>query len=250
MTLVPCVVTIAVLAIYTRLLLPTFRSPMTYQLGFSTNNQASLSNNAKPVEHLSAQNFSFETRIVPSSDAQTPLDQYTEQITQENGAFDIILLRQGNGTKYLIKVSSVKSRHCSLVSDEACQQRAARTRGNAAEIQITLSGTQIKPGSYAFKGGSTPNTEVITYSRKLYSDPSYGQLGCQVWGGGTFNVKEAIYDQKGDLVYLDANLERHCDRTAPFLSQEDSSPQAQAENIKRYTLHFAWNCRLKGHLKR
>jgi hypothetical protein len=41
------------------------------------------------------------------------------------------------------------------------------------------------PGTYTFgEGGSTPIEDVMIYSRQLYSDPSHGKLGCQVWGGG------------------------------------------------------------------
>jgi hypothetical protein len=250
MTLVPPVTTITMLTVYAHLLLPRHQYLMSHQSGFSVDNPASqLSNNAQSAVHLSAQDFSFETRIVFPPGVQTQSNQYTEQITQEQGAFDIILLRQGNQTKYLIKISSTVPRRCVSESAKSCQQGAAPARGNVAEIQITLPGGQLKPGSYPFKGGTTPDEEVITYSRKLYSDPSHGQLGCQIWGGGTFKVKEAIYDQNGDLAYLDASLERACDRTTPFPPAETPSPQAQAESIESYTLHLTWQCRLKSHLK-
>jgi hypothetical protein len=249
-TPVPLVTMITLLAIYAHSLLPRHQYLMSNQSGFSANNPASrLSSNAQPAVHLSAQDFSFATRIVFPPSVQARSNQYAEQITQEQGVFDLILLRQDNQTKYLIKVSSAASQHCVPEPTKACQQGAAPARGNVAEIQITLPGSQLKPGSYPFQGGITPNEEVITYSRKLYSDPSHGQLGCQVWDGGVFIVKEAIYKQNGDLAYLDASLERTCDRTTPFPRPETLSLQVQAEKIKNYTLHFTWRCRLTRELK-
>lgn len=230
---------------------PKQEHQMTYQPGSQPKDQIIVksSSNVHQIVHLSAEEFRFETRVNFPSSVQTKPDQYTESITHDqDGSLDIILITQGNTTKYILQVSSIPKNQCHLDHTRACQQGAAApARGNIAEISITLDAHKLKPGTYILRGGSTPTEEVITYSRQLYSDPSHGKLGCQVWGEGTFKVKKAVYNVNGNLEYLDASLVRVCDQTAPFppTRPEDNLLQVNSENIEKYTYHATWFCRLK-----
>lgn len=206
--------------------------------------------NEHSIIRLYAEKFQFESQLnFPSSVMKKP-DQYAESITSDNnGAFDITLINQGNTIKYLFQVSSIPKQQCQSDTTRACQQgTAAPARGNVAEIQITLQGSKLMPGTYTFgEGEATPKEEVITYSRQLYSDPSQGKLGCQAWGMGALNVKKADYNPNGKLEYLEASLFRLCAQTAPFppTQPEDNLPQVEVENIEKYTYHASWRCHLK-----
>ena len=226
---------------------------MNYQQKLHSNSQmySDFSSNKHPIIHLYAENFHFESHVDFPSSVQTNPDKYAESITHDNnGAFDITLINQGNTIKYLLQVSSIPKRQCESDTTRACQQGATDqpARGNVAELQITLQGSQLMPRTYPIReGGSTAREEVITYSRQLYSDPSHGKLGCQAWGVGVLNVKRAVYSANGKLEYLEASLFRVCDQTAPFppTLPEDNLPQVEVENIEKYTYHASWRCHLK-----
>ncbi len=151
--------------------------------------------------------------------------------------------------KYLFKVSSISKKQCQSNTTRACQQGAAApARGNIADIQVALQGSELKPGIYTFgKGGATPIEDVMIYSRQLYSDPSHGKLGCHAWGAGELNVKRAVYNVNGKLEYLEVSLFRVCDRTAPFppIRPEDNLLQVEVENIEKYTYYASLRCHLK-----
>jgi hypothetical protein len=231
---------------------PNEEPKMTYQQEFQPNDQISskFSSKEHQIIHLDAKEFHFETHVDFPSSVQTNPDKYAESITHDNnGALDITLINQGNTIKYLLQVSRIPEQQCQSDTTRACQQGAAApARGNVAEIQIALPGSKLMPGTYTFgEAGSTPIEDVITYSRQLYSDPSHGKLGCQVWGAGALNVKRAVYDVNGKLEYLEASLFRVCDQTAPFppTLPEDNLPQVEVENIEKYTYHAS----LRGHMK-
>lgn len=231
---------------------PNKKHQMTYQEGFQSPAQISskLSSNEHQIIHLYADEFHFESHVDFPSSVLTKPDKYAESITHDNnGALDITLLNQGNTIKYLFQVSSISKQQCESDTTRACQQGAAApARGNVAEIQISLPGSKLMPGTYTFgKGGSIPIEDVTIYYRQLYSDPSHGKLGCQAWGVGTLNVKKAVYDVNGKLEYLEASLFRVCDRTAPFppTRPEDNLSQVEVENIEKYTYQASWRCHMK-----
>jgi len=216
------------------------------------NHQSSLSSikDDAPTVHLNAEEFAFQTRVVLPVETQTNLDQYTQLVTHNNGgAFDVMLTNRGDNTHYLLQVSSLPKETCQSDDTRACAADAAPARGNVAEIQLTLPGTELKPGNYTLTvGGTTPRDEVITYSNQLYSDPSHGRLGCQLWGDGTLSIYAADYDLGGNLAYFEASLVRNCDQTSPFppTNPGDNTRQANLANIETYVYHSAWRCRLKA----
>ncbi|MDY6785083.1 MAG: hypothetical protein SW833_21495 [Cyanobacteriota bacterium] len=219
-------------------------------LNSNTHLSSAVSSNERQVVHLSAQEFRFKSSVEFPSSVRTNSDKYTELITHDNnGAFDIIQLDEGNATKYFFSVSSTPNRQCESDETRACQQGAAApARGNIAEIQIVLPSGKLEPGTYRFaEETSAPVEEVTIYSRQLYSDPSHGQLGCQVWGEGAFNVERVVYNGEGQLEELDASSFRACDRTTPFppIRPEDNLPQIEVEDIEKYVYRASWRCRLK-----
>ncbi|MDJ0716360.1 MAG: hypothetical protein QNJ54_19485 [Prochloraceae cyanobacterium] len=231
---------------------PNNEHQMTERQRFQSNRQISykFSSNENEIIHLYAKKFNFEAHVEFPSSVVTNPDRYAESIAHENnGAFDITSIDLGDATKYLFQVSSIPDRQCRSDTTRACQQEAAApARGNVAEIQLTLPGSKLMPGTYTFaKGGSTPREEIVIYNRQLYSDPSHGKLGCQAWGRGALNVKKADYNSNGELEYLEASFFRVCERTAPFppALPQDNLLQVEAENIKRYTYHASWRCQLK-----
>ncbi len=225
---------------------------MTYQEGFQSNAPTSskFSSNEERVIHLNADEFHFEAHVDFPSSVLTKPDKYVESITHDNnGALDIIVSHQGNTIKYLFKVSSLPKQQCQSDTTRPCQQGAATpARGNVADIQVALQGSELRSGTYTFgKGGSTPIEDGMIYSRQLYSDPSHGKLGCQAWGAGELNVKRAVYNVNGKLEYLEASLFRVCDQTSPFppTRPEDNLLQVEVENIEKYTYYASWRCHLK-----
>lgn len=225
---------------------------MNYQQGFQSNapNYSNFPSNEHQIIHLYAEEFDFESHVEFPSSVQTNPDKYAESITHDNnGAIDTTVINQGNTIKYLFQVSSIPQQQCESDTTRACQQGAvAPARGNVAEFQIALQGSQLMPGTYTLgEAGATRREEVITYSRQLYSDPSHGKLGCKAWGAGAFNVKRADYNANGKLEYLEASLFRVCEQTAPFppTRPEDNLPQVEVENIEKYTYHASWRCHLK-----
>lgn len=222
------------------------------QQGFQSNAQifSKSSSNVHQATQLSAKELHFESHVEFPSSVLTNSDKYAESITDKNnGALDIALIDQGNTNKYLFQVSSLPKQQCQSDRTRACQQGAAApARGNVAEFQIVLQASKLMPGTYRFgKGGSTSIEDVMIYSRQLYSDPSHGKLGCQVWGVGALNVKKAVYNATGKLEYLDASLFRVCNQTAPFppTRPEDNLLQVEVENIEKYTYHASWRCHVK-----
>lgn len=231
---------------------PKYERQMTYQEGFQSNAPTSskFSSNEERVIHLNADEFHFEAHVDFPSSVLTKPDKYAESITHDNnGALDLTLLNHGNTIKYLFQVSSLPKQQCQSDTTRACQQGvAAPARGNVADIQLALQGSELRSGTYTFgKGGATPIEDVMIYSRQLYSDSSHGKLGCQAWGAGELNVKRAVYNVNGKLEYLEASLFRVCDRTAPFppIRPEDNLLQVEVENIEKYTYHASWRCHLK-----
>ncbi|NET68147.1 MAG: hypothetical protein F6K63_28655 [Moorea sp. SIO1G6] len=218
---------------------------MTGQQGFQSKSD-------NEIVHFYAEKFNFEAHVDFPSSVFTNPDNYAESITHDNnGAFDITLINQGNTIKYLFQVSSIPEQQCQSDATRACLQGGANApaRGNVAEIQLSLPGKKLIPGTYRVRpGGTTPVEEVITYSRQLYSDPSHGQLGCQTWGKGKLKVKKAVYNAKGKLDYLEASLLRVCEQTAPFAAilPQDNLLQVEAENIPKYTYHASWSCQLNS----
>lgn len=204
------------------------------------------------VTQLGAEEFHFETHIDFSPLSLTNAAQYTESITHDNGTFAITLMEQGNTINYIFQVSSLPAPACESHPARACNTQAAPARGNVAEIQIALPGHQLLPGNYSFGEGasgesaSISGNDVIVYSRQLYSDPSHGQVGCQVWGAGVLTVTRADYDTNRQLKYLEANIVRACNQTAPLpiLPPQDAALNAEVEEIQHYTYHASWRCRL------
>jgi hypothetical protein len=212
---------------------------------------AQMSSKPLNTEHkaiqLRADEFSFNTRIEFPPSVLTDPDKYAESITQENnGALDIILISQSNGIRYLMQVSEMPSQSCKSDMARACQQGAAApARGNVAEIQFTLPGSKLLPGSYPFgKGNSATLGDVMIFSRQLYSDPSHGKLGCAEWGKGTLIIKQAVYSLKGNLERLEASLSRECKRVSPFppVVPQDHLTQVEIEEIKGYIYQADWSC--------
>lgn len=225
---------------------------MNYQQEFQPSTQISsdFSSNEHQIILLYAEELNFESYVEFPSSVRINPDKYTESITDENnGAIDITLINQGNTIKYLFQVSSIPKQQCGSDATRVCQQGAAApARGNIAEFQIVLQGIKLMPGIYTFgEAGATPIEDVMIYSRQLYSDPSHGKLGCQVWGAGTFNVKKAVYNVDGKLEYLDVSLSRLCEQTAPFppILPQENLLQVEVENIKIYTYHASWRCHMK-----
>ncbi|MBX9259479.1 hypothetical protein H1Q63_37125 [Desmonostoc muscorum CCALA 125] len=225
-----------------------------YQIqSLQSNNQelSQSSNEDYGTTHLHAQEFKFNASVKFPAAIATDSDKYKESITHDkNGAFDIILTKQDDTIEYLFRISSVPEQQCQSDTTRACQQTTAArpAMGNVADVQIAAKTDELKPGIYEFGNSrSTPITDVMIYSRQLYSDPSHGSLGCQRWGKGALNIERAIYGASGKLEYLDANLFRLCNQTVPFppASPEDNLSQVQLENIKQYTYYASWHCRLK-----
>jgi hypothetical protein len=212
---------------------------------------STFSSSENQIINLSAKDFHFDAHVDFPSSVRTKPNKYAESISHDNnGALDVTLINEGNTIRYLFQVSSIPKQQCQSDTTRACQQGATDqpARGNVAEVQITLQGSQLMPGTYPIReGGSTAREEVIIYSRQLYSDPSHGKLGCKAWGAGAFNVKRADYNANGKLEYLEASLFRVCEQTAPFppTRPEDNLPQVEVENIKKYTYHASWRCHLK-----
>lgn len=209
------------------------------------------SNNNSQISHLQAQEFKFNAHVEFPSSVMTNSDKYTESITHtNNGAFDIILSKQGDVSEYLFRISSVPKQQCESDPTRACQQMtgARSAMGNIADIQIVLQGSQLISGTYQF--GSVKSTlikDVVIYSRQLYSDPSHGRLGCQKWGKGALNIGKAVYDVNGKLKYIEASLFRVCNQTVPFppALPKNNLLQAEAANIEQYTYYVFWRCQLK-----
>lgn len=108
------------------------------------------SNNNYQISHLHAQEFKFNAHIKSSSFLTNP-DRYTESITHtNNGAFDIILSKQGDMSEYLFRISSLPEQQCESEPTRACQQMAGArpAMGNIADIQIMLQGSQLMSGTY------------------------------------------------------------------------------------------------------
>ncbi|MEH2114031.1 hypothetical protein [Nostoc sp.] len=222
---------------------------MSHQSGYRSNEQplSKLSNYQHPLDQFSAEEFYFETRVDFPASVLTNPDKYTESITHKNGNIDITLIDRGDTINYIFQVSSIPKHQCESDGTRACQAGTTSARGNIAEIQIALPGRKLTPGIYPFQEGvSTQGNDDIVYSRQLYSDPSHGKLGCQLWGAGTLNVTRAVYGASGKLEYLDANVNRDCNQTALFppILPQDVLLHTEIENIESYTYHAVWRCRL------
>jgi hypothetical protein len=213
---------------------------------------------AKPdaaIAHLRATDFQFTSRIttVADSSSNASLEHHSEVLTSaQAGALDLTLIPLGAMTKYLVQVSRMPQQSCLASDVQACGPSraalgtAAPARGTVAEIQIPLPTGNLQPGSYSFAaGGTTPRDEVITASPQLYSDPTHGQLGCQVWGGGTFEVKNVNYHADGTLALLDARLMRDCDQTIALpTSAPGTTPMTiKMNSIEQYTYQIEFSAR-------
>lgn len=208
-----------------------------------------LNPNPQSILHLSGEDFQFEAWVEISIPAQANSASYKDVIRHDqNGALDLTLISQGNTTKYLLQISHWPQQLCTPDDLRACQQGAAApARGNVSEIQFTLPNQPLKPGTYFLgKAGSTPETEVISYGRQLYSDPSHGQLGCQRWGEAILQVRDVTYTINGMLAYLEADFSRTCDQTTPFPPAHpyDPLPEQTVDRLDHYHFHASWRCQL------
>ena len=223
------------------------KNPMSHQSESQTNEQplSTLPSYQYPIAQFRAEEFYFQTHLDFPVSVLTNSEQYTESITHNHGTLDLTLIDQGDTAIYIFQVSSMVKHQCESDAARACQ--AATAKGDIAEIQIVLPRRKLTTGAYPLRGdGLTQGNDAIVYSRQLYSDPSHGQLGCQVWGGGTLKVTRAAYDVNGKLEYLDANVTRECSRTAPLpdILPQDALLHTVVENIRNYTYHASWRCRL------
>ena len=205
--------------------------------------QAQALNTRSQVTHLKSTQFQFKSSLKFPASVTTNPSRYAEAIQAgKQTTFEIILLQEGNKTKYLFLVSDLPQQSCPTNSQRACQSDIAPARGNIAAIEFWLPGRRLTPGTYRFGQGKTSLTDVMINSRQLYSDPSHGKVGCQKWGAGTLTVKNVVYDAQGNLNTLEASLSRICEQTAAFppLLPQDQFLQTQMENIKTYTYQADW----------
>mgnify|MGYP001274441280 CR=1 FL=1 len=202
----------------------------------------------KSVVHLQSPKFQFKSSVELPTSSATTTQRYQEDITQDNGALDLIILRQNQETQYSFKVSSLSRSPCQLTPPGACQQGGAQAaRGNVADLQIVLRGSKLQPGVYQLGKGkvSSTNDREFIISRQLYSEPSHGNLGCQQWGAGEFNVKQVLYDANGNLTSLRATLTRTCERTVPAVAASSNLPGKASSQISRYTYRASWSAQFK-----
>jgi hypothetical protein len=202
------------------------------------------------IIHLQAKEFNFASSIEFPASVLTNSELYAESINHENnGAFDLTMIKLDHHIKYLFQISTIAQSPCTDEENRACEQGIADviSKGNVAEIQLTLPDHQLIPKTYPLgEGGTTPLDEIILYSRQLYSDPAHGKLGCQTWGKGELKVKKAVYEANGTLKYLEADFFRVCEQTAPFppILPEDNLLPIEVENIEKYIYHASWRLQL------
>lgn len=200
----------------------------------------------KSVVHLQSPKFQFKSSVELPTSSATTTQRFKEDITQDNGALDLIILRQNQDTQYSFKVSSLSRSPCQLTPPGACQQGGAQAaRGNVADLQIVLRGSKLQPGVYPLGKVASTNDREFIISRQLYSEPSHGSLGCQQWGAGEFNVKQVLYDANGNITSLKATLTRACERTVPAAAASGNLPDKANPQISRYTYRANWAAQFK-----
>lgn len=201
------------------------------------------------VSYLLAKEFQFEIWDEYPAVSQSKRKRSIEVIRHDqNGSLDLMLIPQGVGIKVVMQISQSLRENCRPQPDQACaQQGAAPARGNVAELQWSLPSHLLKPGIYRLgKGGSTPQTEVITHWRRLASDLPEGQPGCPRWGEATLRIQRADVDASGKLALLQGTLTRVCEQSLsdPPSTRVEQLGQRKTVSPGRYVLHASWWSRL------
>lgn len=166
----------------------------------------------------------------------------------QKGSLDLMLIPQGEGIKVVMQISHNNQVDCITQSDSSCSLRgAAPARGNVAELQWSVPTHRLKPGIYHLgRGGSTPQTEVISHWPNFAADTSQGHPGCRRWGEATLNIKRADVDVNGKLATLDGTFTRVCEQSLNDLSltNEEQLGQTKTEFSSSYVIHASWWSRL------
>lgn len=201
------------------------------------------------VSYAIAKEFQFQ--IWAENPALPPSKQiWPKEVIQhdQSGSLDLMLIPQGEGIKFVMQISQNHQEDCMTQAGRPCSLRgAAPARGNVAELQWCLPTHHLKPGIYQLgRGGSTPQTEVITHWPNFAANSSLGHPGCQRWGEATLLIKRADVDENGKLATLDGSFTRVCEQ-----SLNDSSStsvehlgQTQTRSPSSYVIHASWWSRL------
>jgi hypothetical protein len=205
-------------------------------------------------QHLIGETFDFSFGVDFFGSVKTDPAAFSEELSDDsNTAIDVALIDQGDSVNYVFQFSTILDQDCESTAERACGQRAASARGNVAAIEILLPKGNLIPDTYPIaaagqmaRGKVISADDIMLYSRQLYSDPSHGQLGCEVWGPGELQISEATYNSVGQLISLAVNLTRLCHQTQPFPPTEpgDVVDNTNREPIEEYEVNFAWQIRL------
>lgn len=171
----------------------------------------------QPIQFLVAKQFHFQAESTPLRPTRGSAALAKEEIRQErNGSLALTLLPQGQSTKVVLQISQGPATPCGPGVSPPCSA-AAPARGTVAELQWSFPSQRLKPGLYRLgRGGSTPETEVITHWRQLVLDPARSQRGCERWGEASLEVKQVTYGANGQLTFLAASLRRTCEPAVVF----------------------------------
>lgn len=198
----------------------------------------------------------FEFRIWAENPALSPLKQIwpTEVIQYtQGGSFDLMLIPQGEGIKVVMQISQNHQEDCTAQGGRPCSQRgAAPARGNVAELQWSLPTHRLKPGTYHLgRGGSTPETEVITHLPNFAANSSQGHSGCQRWGEAILMIKRADVDANGKLATFDGTFTRICEQSLSDSSSTSAKQPGQTKSgsLSSYVIHASWWSRLADSLR-
>ena len=201
------------------------------------------------VSYLHAKEFDFEIWV--ENPAKSALDLVvSKQVIRHdsNGSLDLMLIPQGVGAKVVLQISLNPRETCKPQPHEACPQGvAAPARGNVAELQWSLPTRQFKPGIYRLrKGGSTPQTEVITLWRRLVTDPPDGHPGCKRWGEATMTIQRADINTSGKLDFLEGTLTRICEQTLSETTKSQVEQLVQGTSLDSggFILYANWWSRM------
>ena len=201
------------------------------------------------VSYFTAKEFQFKIW------AENPALSRTKQIWareviqhDQRGSLDLMVIPQGKGIKVVMQISHNNQVDCMTQAGSSCSQRgAAPARGNVAELQWSVPTDRLKPGTHHLgRGGSTPETEVISHWPNFAANSSQGHPGCQRWGEATLMIKRADVDANGKLAALNATFTRVCEHSFndSSLTSAEQLGQTKTESPSSYVIHASWWSRL------
>ena len=222
------------------------------QVGMNSQSSLNWSEEARSqqqISYLQAKEFEFDIWIEDLSKSSSKFKGANDIVRHDSDGFlDMMLIPQEGGLKVVLQISRNSGEPCKSQPDQACQQGgAAPARGNVAEIQWSLPTRHLKAGTYSLgKGGSTPQTEVITFWRNLASALPDRHTDCQRWGEATLNIQRADVKANGTLSLLEGTLTRVCEQSwsEPPLTHMKQPGHKTTLSTGRFTLHANWWTRL------